>query len=260
MRYSAATAALLLILLACAPSDTTIDSLRSQAEVYASRTAFAWENLSTFQLRGNARLDGSNLVARGPFVLWGDPDRVLLRGDFYGPDGRPVVSVRGDSTGLTVYLPQDEYAFFSPLGLRAGEGTIRTIDVIFLLRTGFPRRLESWQIADLAEYGDGMVTWGFRAGGDTMSLAMEGNSLFPAVCEWGTGGFIIEGASPHDEYRAWPWTWITRIDRNVVEIELTEIHSRPVPVEGIWNLTIPVPVESIAVRPLWEPSDSLMSR
>lgn len=255
-----AAAAALLLMLSCAPYGTDPGSLRSQAEVYASRTAFAWENLSTFQLRGNARLDGESLVARGPFVLWGDPREVLLRGDFYGPDGKPVVSLRGDSTGLTVYLPQDEYAFFTPLGLQVGEGTIETRDLLFLLRTGFPMLLEPWQISDLVDCGGGSMAWEFRAGGDTMSLVMESGSLFPAACSWSNGGFSIVAASPHDEYRAWPWKWLTAINGNTVEIELTESGIRPVPGEGIWTMAVPFPPESIGSRPSWQPSDSLMRR
>ncbi|OPL18261.1 MAG: hypothetical protein AVO35_05275 [Candidatus Aegiribacteria sp. MLS_C] len=256
----AAAAALLMLLSSCAPSSDDAASLRSQAEVYSSRTAFAWENLSTFRIRGNARLDGESLVARGPFVLWGDPHEVLLRGDFYGPDGRPVVSLRGDTSGLTVYLPQEEYAFFTPIGLQAGEGTIRTRDLIFLLRTGFPVMLESWQISDLADCGGGSVVWEFLADGDTMSLMMESGGLFPSVCSWGNGGFSIDAASPHDEYRAWPWKWTTSMDSNAVEIELTESGTRPVPAEGIWNMAVPFPPETLLYRPVWRPADSFMRR
>jgi hypothetical protein len=261
MGLRVATAALMVLILSCGPSETTLDTLRSQTEVYSARVSFAWQNLSTFQLRGNARLDGSSLVARGPFVLWGDPERILLRGDFYGPDGKPVVSIVGDSTGLLVYLPQDEYASFAPLGLQAGGGTIRTADLIFLLRTGFPLRLEQWQIVDLAEYEEGRIIWSFRtAEDDTMTLAMESGYLFPGQCSWDGGTFTINSSSPHDEYRAWPWSWSTRIGDNVVDLELTDITITQVPWEGIWGMFIPVPVDSLEQAPVWFPSDTLMQR
>ncbi|MFO8184044.1 MAG: hypothetical protein R6U39_07705 [Candidatus Aegiribacteria sp.] len=249
-------------ILSCGPPRITEEALLTQSQVYASRASFVWENLETFQLRGRARLEGSTLVARGPFVLWGDPDRVLVRGDFYGPDGKPVVSIRGDRSGVLVYLPQEEYASFTREGFHNGGGVIPTEDLIFLLRTGFPIHMESWQISDLAEFEDGRILWRFRAGSDdnTMNLAMDKGSLFPGECSWESGAFFITAASPHDEYRAWPWRWTTLIGDNSVELELTEINITSVPGEGIWNLFIPVPVDTLDEMPLWEPADTLMTR
>lgn len=250
------------LILSCGTPRITEEALLTQSQVYASRASFAWENLGTFQLRGRARLDGTTLVARGPFVLWGDPDRVLVRGDFYGPDGKPVVSIRGDRSGMLIYLPQEEYASFMGEGLHNGGGAIPTEDLLFLLRTGFPLWMESWQISDLAEFEDGRILWRFMAGpdGNEMHLKMDRGNLFPSECRWDSGAFFIGGASPHDEYRAWPWRWNTVMGDNSVELELTEINMTSVPGEGIWSLFVPVPVDTLDPIPLWEPADPLMTR
>lgn len=200
-------------------------------------------------------------MARGPFVLWGDPRENLIRGDFYGPDGKPVVSVRGDSTGLLVYLPQEEQASFTPSGLRAGNGTIPTRDMLFLIRTGFPLVMQQWQIIDLADTDDGTILWEFTAGDDhVMVLTMDSGSLFPDRCLWDGGEFTITASSPHDEYRAWPWNWGIRIGDDLVTLELTDISNTPVPSEGIWSMVVPVPIDSLEEASFWQPSDTLPQR
>lgn len=232
----------------------TQESLLRQSELYSSRIAFGWKNLGSFQLRGNARLQGSNLVARGPFVLWGDADEGLLRADFYGPDGRPVVSLNGNSTGMLIYMPQDEYAAFIPGGLRIGGGTIRTVDLIHLLRTGYPLVMESWEITGSASITGERIQWVFCAGdtADRMVLSMKERDIFPSECEWKTGKFIITASSPHDEYNAWPWIWSTRINGSAVDIELTEINNTAVPWEGIWTMAVPIPIDTLDSTPLWQ--------
>jgi len=231
----------------------TVDDLNRQIDVYASRMAFAWENLSIFQIKGNARLQGSNLVARGPFVLWGDANDGLLRGDFYGPDGKPVVSVKGDSTGMLIYFPQDEYAGFMPGGLHIGGGTIPVIDVLYLLRTGYPIMMEAWEITGSASTADQEIQWAFCVSDtvDRMVLTMKSGSLFPNRCTWKSGNFLIHSASPHDEYNSWPWSWSTRISNNDVDIELTEINTTVVPSEGIWGMVVPIPVDTTDYIPPW---------
>jgi len=262
LRYGKFLAALLsLAVIGCGPSTVTRRSMMDDVQLYSSRAAFAWQNTGTFQLRGSARLEGASLVARGPFVLWADPDNSLIRGDFYGPDGKPVVSVKGDSAGVAVYLPQEEYASFSPRGMRAGGGTLPVTDLIFLLRTGFPLLMEQWQITDLVQFSEDGMQWRFSAGEDhRMVLSMEPDALFPSGCSWGSGNFTIEAASPHDEYRAWPWRWKLLINDNEVELELTDITITEVPSPGIWSLFVPVGVDTLDEVPLWQPSDTLMIR
>lgn len=245
---------LMSFLLSC--GTVTVESLHRQSELYASRIAFGWENLGCFQLKGNARLQGSNLVARGPFVLWGDANGGLLRGDFYGPDGKPVVSIKGDSTGILIYMPRDEYAAFTPGGLQAGGGTIPSADLIHLLRTGYPLTMEAWEITGNAAVIDENIQWTFCVSdtADRMVLTMENGDLFPSECKWGSGEFMINGSSPHDEYNAWPWSWSTRINDNVVDLELTEINTTSVPWEGIWGMNVPIPIDTVIYVPLWQPA------
>ena len=249
VRYAAF---LISFLLSC--GTVTVESLHRQSELYASRIAFGWENLNSFQLRGNARLQGSNLVARGPFVLWGDADGGLLRGDFYGPDGKPLVSIKGDSTGMLIYMPQDEYAAFMPGGLQVGGGTISVIDLIHLLRTGYPLTMEAWEITGSASMTNDKIQWFFCVSDtkDRMVLSMENGNIFPSECRWKSGEFMIHGSSPHDEYNAWPWNWSTEINDNTVDLELTEINSTAVPWEGIWEMTVPISVDTVVCIPLWQ--------
>lgn len=163
---------------------------------------------------------------------------------------------------MLVYLPKEEYASFMREGLDNGAGVIPTEDLIFLLRTGFPLRMESWQISDLAEFENDRILWRFMAGSDdnVMNLKMDKGNLFPGECSWDSGAFFITTASPHDEYRAWPWRWTIFIGDNAVELELTEINTTSVPGEGIWSLFIPVPVDTLDEMPPWEPADTLMTR
>ena len=241
------------VLLSC--RTVTQESLIRQSELYASRIAFGWEKLGTFQLRGAARLEGSNLVARGPFVLWGYAEEGLLRGDFYGPDGRPVISIKGDSTGMLIYMPQDEYASFMPGGLRVGGGTIRVIDLVHLLRTGYPLVMEAWEITGSASVSGESIQWIFCVSDtvDRMVLSMEDGDLFPSECEWKNGEFTIIASSPHDEYNSWPWSWSTRINDSAIELELTDINTSAVPWGGIWEMIVPIPIDTLDYAPIWQP-------
>ncbi len=264
MRIAAAASLFLIVLIfpSCGLRTVTRDSLRSQSEIYASRISFGWGNLGCFQLRGNVRLQGSNLVARGPFVLWGSTLDNLLRGDFYGPDGKPVLSMNGDSTGILIYTPQDGYAVFMPGGLQTGSGTISTRDLIYLIRTGFPLLLESWMIADGALIGNDTIEWSFTVPDSAgyMYLSMNSGDLFPSICIWDSGKFEITASSPHDEYRAWPWKWILSINSNSVSIELTDINSSAVPWEGIWEMIVPIPVDTLDASTSWQPAWNIPQR
>ena len=262
MRIAAAASLFILIVTSCGLQTVTRDSLQRQSEIYSSRISFGWQNLDCFQLRGNARLEGSNLVARGPFVLWGSVRDNRLRSDFYGPDGKPVLSMKGDSTGLLIYMPQDDYAIFMPGGLQAGSGTISTNDLIYLIRTGFPILLESWMITDGALILNDSIEWSFTVPDSTgyMYLSMKSGDLFPSICIWDSGQFEITASSAHDEYKAWPWEWTLSINSNSVNIELTDINSSAIPWEGIWEMIVPIPVDTLVSNALWEPAWSIPQR
>ncbi|MBD3278189.1 MAG: hypothetical protein GF388_07815 [Candidatus Aegiribacteria sp.] len=207
-------------------------------------------------------MEGESLVARGPFVIWGDAEAVLIRGDFYGPDGKPAVSLNGDSSGITVYLPGEETAFFFPRGIRAGGGTLSTEDLVFLLRTGYPVMSPSWGITDNVSAAAGMLTWSFITDDSvhSMALRMKPDHLFPEECLWHDGGFAINGASAHDEYRSWPWNWSVQFNETEVSIELTELDTEAEPWESIWSMNVPVPVDTVAKAPLWRNDPPLSAR
>lgn len=228
----------------------------STVSLYTGRITFAQNNLTTFQLRGTARLCGTNLVARGRFVLWGSADDCLLRGDFYGPDGSPILSMRADSSGLVMYFPKDETALFTPNGIQVGNGTIATRDLIFMLRTGFPMQLEPWIIQSGAIIATDCIRWNFNIlhEADVITLEFEPDLLFPSRIFWEDGEISITAASPHDEYSAWPFCWEFQSGETEVELELTNIVNPAVPRPGIWNLVVPVHVDTLASMSLWKPN------
>ena len=246
----------LLVMISCGRGTVSETEMLRQAELFGSRSAFLWQNTTVFQMRGSCRLEDAGLVARGPFVLWGSAVDTLLRGDFYGPDGGPVVSLMADRYGMTVYLPEEEYALFTPAGLSAGAAVLPTIDLIHMLRTGFPMVLEPWMISEGAVPDGGMVSWSFTAPGavEDMILTLEHGSLFPSTCSWSDGELRITAASPHDEYSAWPWKWETDIAGKTVELELTQVNTDVVPWEGIWSLTVPVAIDTATSAPTWGPA------
>lgn len=246
---------ILLLLHACGNSLITQEEMQSAVSSYIGRITFAQDYLTSFQLKGSARLCGSNLVARGRFVLWGSASDCLLRGDFYGPDGSPVLSVHGDSTGIIMYFPDDETAVFAPFGMPVGAGTISTEDMIFMLRTGFPLLLEPWVIESGAVTDRDCIRWDFciMRALDSMALELEPPGLFPACLAWQDGEILITAASPHDEYSAWPSCWEFHSGETEIELALTDIIHPAVPWSGIWDLSVPVHIDTLAVTPLWKP-------
>jgi hypothetical protein len=245
----------LLLLTSCGPA-LTVEELRSSASLYAARMAFAWENLSVFQMRGRASVRDGNLLANGPFVMWGSLPDSLLRGDFYGPDGRPVLSIRVDRSGTLVYSPSDETALFCPGGIPVGGGSLPSTDLLHLIRTGFPLQLEQWQVADGAEVTGAGAEWRFSAAGcpDTLRVVLEPGDLFPELMEWDGGSAGITGSTWHDEFNAWPESWVLTVDGSGTVIEVTRLYSPAEPWEGLWNLCVPVPVDTLDVLPPWEPA------
>lgn len=221
------------------------DSIEPETRYWA-RAAFCWENLNHFQLRGRGRAVGESLVAEGPFVLWGTRFPPRLRGDMYGPDGRPVLSFFCDSLGFLGYFPGEEKAFFHPMGLRAGSGSLPVQSLLSMLRTGFPVPPEHWVLAEL--YQDGR--WLLQAAGDTAALEY-GGGLFPSRFIAGDIEALITRSSWHDEYQAWPGGWKIVTPYGTTEFTLSAIDVNTEPWEEIWLLRTPVPVDTMAVLPAW---------
>ncbi len=240
----------------CGPGRTA-EELIGSAELYSGRISFGWENLDCFQMRGRARLTGESLVANGPFVLWGS-SAGLLRGDFYGPGGGPVLSVMADSTGLMAYMPDEGEAFFVEGLLPLGGGGIGPVDAVFLLRTGFPLRLAPWELLEGADPlpGEGLVRWTLSRGAPDSLLVVDlpYGAFFPRGVYWPGGELRVSSSSPHDEYRRWPWKWEMELMGTGVEMQLTSLDADAVPWEGIWSLAVPVPVDTLSAPPMWGPA------
>ncbi len=213
---------------------------------YAARASFCWENLDHFQLRGRARAAGESLVAEGPFVVWGTRFPPRLRGDMYGPDGRPVASFLCDSLGFLCYFPGDGSAFFQPGGLRAGRGVLPVLSILSLIRTGFPVQPEHWVMVELFD-GNG---WRFEAAGDTAVIEYSGG-LFPSRLALGDMEACVTRSSWHDEYEAWPGGWSVVTASGTTEFTLSTIDVSTEPWEEIWMLRIPVPVDTLEPHAPW---------
>jgi len=213
---------------------------------YWARASFCWENLDHFQLRGRAKALGESLVAEGPFVVWGTRFPPRLRGDMYGPDGRPMVSFFCDTTGFLGYYPGEEAAFFQPGGLQAGGGILPILSLLSLLRTGFPVPPEHRVLAGL--YDDGV--WRFAAAGDTATLVYDGG-LFPSSLLIGGIEVRVTRSSWHDEYQAWPGGWRVVTSSGSTEFTLSTIDVSTEPWDAIWVLRTPVPVDTLVPGLPW---------
>jgi hypothetical protein len=223
--------------------------------------AFARENLGVFQMRGRASLRDGNLLANGPFVLWGSMPDNLLRGDFYGPDGKPVVSIRIDSAGALIYFPVDETAIYSRGGIPIGEGILPVSDLIHLLRTGFPVALEQWQVMDGAVVVNGKILWTFETfEADTLEVILEPGDLFPDDISWDSGSASITGSTYHDEFNAWPEKWILFADGTGTEISTTALISPAEPWDELWNLNVTIDIDTLAPAPAWQPAWEIQIR
>jgi len=227
----------------------------AEVSSYSARVSFTWQNLQVFQMRGRARITGGNLLADGPFVLWGSKPDSLLRCDFYGPDGKPVVSIRIDSSGALVYFPGEESAIFSPEGLQVGDGSLPVSDFLHLIRTGFPLEMEQWQMCEGALTVHGTTLWSFcTPGSDSLLLHYDSSNLFPDRIVWNDGAASITGSTYHDEYSAWPESWLLEMDGNEIEVTITRLQSPAEPWDGLWELNVPVEIDTLAIQPPWRPS------
>lgn len=222
----------------------TADRIESALRGFAARTSVAWQRTGVFLIRGRARLEGGNLLADGRFAVWGDPSRSLLRCDFCGPDGRPVVSAAGDSTGVTVYYPRDEEAFFCPGGLPVAGGVVPVRSVLFLIRSGLPLEMEHWAIVASAERLAGGAAWLFSCGADTVVASLGSGEPFPELV-WPGGGLQPHGMTPGDEYDAWPSSWDFTSGGTSVHAEVTSAENGAVPWPGLWEMTVPVRIETL---------------
>lgn len=153
-------------------------------------------------------------------------------------------------------LPREERAFLHPGGLSLSSFHLPLRDLLFLLRTGFPRELEPWQIVSGASTSGSAVEWAFSGGRDTLRVRLEPPELFPGSIEWGGGSASVLSASPHDEYEAWPSSWRFESGDLTAVLSISSIRSPAEAWQGVWDLAVPFPAETLkaspSVEPLWE--------
>jgi hypothetical protein len=228
-------------------------------DAYAARASLSWERTGVFLVRGRASLDGGNLLAEGRFAVWGDAGQGLVRGDFCGPDGRPAVSIRGDSTGMTVYYPRDGEAWFFEEGLPMGRGSLSVGDLLFFLRTGFPVRLQQAEIVNGCDVDDGEACWLFLAGGDTVQTTLR-SGLFPEFTQWPGGRAEVAGSTPVDEWRAWPGGWRIETGSSRIRAEVSSVEEPSEAPPAVWNLEVPVNIDTLDALPRVEPAWDIQVR
>ncbi len=201
-----------------------------------------------------------NLLANGPFVLWGSMPDSLLRGDFYGPDGKPVLSIRIDYAGAMIYFPADETAIYSHGGIPVGKGVLPVSDLIHLLRTGFPVALDQWQVMDGAAVVNEGILWTFEASDVCLEVILEPGDLFPREIHWDSGSTSITGSTYHDEFNAWPENWVLVTDGSGTEVSITRLVSPAEPWDDLWDLNVPIDIDTLAPSPVWQPAWEIQIR
>jgi hypothetical protein len=226
--------------------------------MYSARMRTCWERTADFQITGRLVSDGANLVAEGPFVLWGSRSRGSIRADVYDPAGKPFLSVSCDSTGTVIYYPRREEAYFVQGGVPLGPGRITSRDAVFLVRTGFPLWMESTEIVNGARPDStSPVKWRLAAASPDSSLwlwvGMGPGDLFPETIHWVGGEIRVLSATPGDRYEAWPSGWALETAEDGWVAEIRSIRSPAESWEGLWRLEVPVDVDTLPETPFWEP-------
>ncbi len=206
---------------------------------FSSSAAWKWQNTDTFILRGRARLQGENQVFSGPFILVASRTIGKLRADFCGPDGSPLLSLSGDSTGFMIYYPDQATAFFSPGGLPVNNGLVPVNAVIALIRTGFPLVPVPFEMAETYYANDeGDVVWDLSSGTGSMEVTLKQGDLFP-VLESGDTRMEVSASSWHDSFNAWPMEWLISSPSFGVVAKLRSIDEMEAG-DQRWEMILPV--------------------
>lgn len=170
-----------------------------------------------------------------------------MRADFCGPDGSPLVSFLGDSAGSVFYYPDRSEAFFFPGGIPLETGFFTVNALISLIRTGFPAVPVHWELTESCDTLGTSLSWYFKSTGmDSLSVVLHRGSLFPVVS---TGDTRLEATATswHDEFNAWPLEWLLTSPSLRVILKIRSIDTDTSPPESAWNLTVPVPVDTVSL-------------
>lgn len=169
-----------------------------------------------------------------------------------------MVSVAGDTSGVTVYYPREEAAFFAPGGLPVAGACVPVRSVLFLIRTGMPCEMEQWMIPPGAVIGGHGAVWVFtaegRVPGSELTVTLKPGNLFPSSLAWPGGALSLNGATPGNEFEAWPSSWDYAGDSMSVHAEISSIRSPAEPWPGLWDLSVPVPVDTLSPLPRLVPA------
>lgn len=232
------------ILSSCGTVTGTPEELSSR---FSASAAWKWESTDEFILRGRARLQGENQVFSGPFVLIASRSALRIRADFCGPDGSPLLSLSGDSTGFLIYYPDQDSAYFFTGGLPMNDGLLAVNAVISLLRTGFPVIPVPWEMAETFEVtSQERIQWRFTStGADSLSVLLKNGDIFPSI-QCGEVSLEVKASSWHDAFIAWPMEWLLSSPSLGVVIRLRSIDTDPLASDTPWEIIVPVPVDTVS--------------
>lgn len=170
-----------------------------------------------------------------------------MRADFCGPDGSPLVSFLGDSSGALFYYPDRSEAFFFPGGIPLETGFVTVNALISLIRTGFPAVPVHWALTETCDTLGTSLAWHLTSTGtDTLTVVLEGGKLFPVVTA-GDTRLEATATSWHDEFNAWPLEWLLTSPSLQVILRIRSIDTDTSPPEIAWTLTVPVPVDTVSL-------------
>ncbi|PIE52126.1 hypothetical protein CSA37_08140 [Candidatus Fermentibacteria bacterium] len=221
------------------------------ADSYSASAVWRWQNTNDFVLRGRARLQGESRVFSGPFIVRASRKLQLIRADFCGPDGSPLLSILVDSLGSTVYAPDEGTAYRVPGGFPFGNAALSVNAIISLMRTGFPCVPVQREMMNAISEQEKSL-WFFESGqGDSMTVSLESGALLPCI-ESEDISLSPVAASWHDRFHLWPLEWELVSENISVIMRIRSIDEFENLTEGSFQLIIPVPVDTFAVQmPLW---------
>ncbi len=187
----------------------------------------------------------------GPFIVRASRTLQLIRADFCGPDGSPLLSILVDSLGSTVYAPDEGSALRISGGIPFGNALLGVNATISLMRTGFPWVPVQQEMMN-SLFGSEKNLWLFESGqGDSMTVVLHGDALLPSIESEGIS-LVPVAASWHDRFRLWPLEWELVSENISLIMRIRSIDEVETCSEGSFQLIVPVPVDTLDIQmPSW---------
>lgn len=211
---------------------------------YAAEASWKWQGTESFLLRGRARLHGLNQVFSGPVFIRASVPLGILRADFCGPGGGPLLSVRADSNGTLIYLPEEGDAWYHAEGTPFGSGSLGVNALLSMVRTGYPAVPEHRVLTETCDTLATHPSWAFtNFMEDSMLVVLDGD-IFPSVF---TGETVVRvtASSWHDRFNAWPLEWHLISGDMDIRVRLNSIDVSPEQSSSVWELSVPVPIDTL---------------